>query len=225
MISEIEVVIRLVLAAIIGGAIGYEREINNRPAGLRTHVLVTMGAALMMLVSKYAFSDLGIPYNPSRIASQVVSGIGFLGAGTIIMQGNVVHGLTTAASLWTAACIGLAIGAGYYLGGITGAIIVIFTLIILRAFENSILKRRFKTLNVFAEERMGLLIDINETFDSHNVSVSDIKIGHKKFADKNYVHVTFDVKIAQTTDLTEIIADIIKHNDVVDAYWESNLKI
>ncbi len=225
MISEIEVVVRLLIAALVGGAIGYEREINNRPAGLRTHVLVSMGSALIMLVSKYGFVESGMSYDPSRLAAQVVSGIGFLGAGTIIMQGNVVHGLTTAASLWTAACIGLAIGAGYYLGGIAGAIIVIFTLIILRVFENGVLKRRFKTLNVFTEERMGLLIDLNETFGNHNMVVSDLKIGHKRMGEHDYIHVIFQVKIGKDTDLTEVIKDIINHNEVVDAYWESNIKV
>ena len=124
MINEYEVVIRLILASILGGLIGLEREVNNRPAGLRTHVLVTAGSALVMLISMYGFNGLGedgTGGEPARLAAQVVSGIGFLGAGTILRQGNSIQGLTTAASLWVSGCIGLAIGNGYYLGGLVTA--------------------------------------------------------------------------------------------------------
>ena len=119
MISEIEIVKRLILSAILGGLIGVEREVNNRPAGLRTHILVTLGSTLVMLVSIDGLHRDGgaILSDPYRLAAQVVSGIGFLGAGTIMRTGNSINGLTTAASLWVSAGIGLAIGTGYYLGG------------------------------------------------------------------------------------------------------------
>jgi len=115
-----EVVLRVVLAGVFGGAIGAEREIREREAGLRTHMLVSIGAALFTLVSAYGFSDFrfsqasGITYDPTRIAAQVVSGIGFLGAGAIIRQGLSVRGLTTAATLWLVAAIGMAAGSGFY---------------------------------------------------------------------------------------------------------------
>lgn len=111
MIPGIEIIIRLVLSSVLGGLIGIEREVNNRPAGLRTHVLVTVGSALIMLISIDGFSNLPNRLgDPARLAAQVVSGIGFLGAGTIMRTGNNINGLTTAASLWVSAGLGLAVG-------------------------------------------------------------------------------------------------------------------
>src|SRR5688572_6987783 len=115
----------LLLAALLGGLVGWERERRDRPAGLRTHILVCLGSALITLVS---IQLSGTRFDPGRIAAQIVSGIGFLGAGTIMRQGNVVRGLTTAASLWTVAGIGMAVAASWetaILGG-TAALIVVF---------------------------------------------------------------------------------------------------
>ncbi len=110
MISQMEIITRLVLAAVIGGLIGIEREFKNRPAGLRTHVLVSLGSALIMLISIDGFTNIvNQTGDPARLAAQVVSGIGFLGAGTIMRTENSINGLTTAASLWVAAGIGLAV--------------------------------------------------------------------------------------------------------------------
>jgi putative Mg2+ transporter-C (MgtC) family protein len=118
----------------LGGAIGLERELRDREAGLRTHVLVAIGAALFTLVSAYGFSDFqygvstGFTLDPTRIAAQIVTGIGFLGAGAIIRQGASIKGLTTAASLWVVAAIGMAAGAGYYSGAVVATAVVIFAL-------------------------------------------------------------------------------------------------
>ena len=112
-ISIQEVLIRLLLAVLAGGIVGYQRERHERPAGLRTHILVALGSTVAMLVSAYGFRKVGFA-DPTRIASQVVVGVGFLGAGTIIRQGSLVIGLTTAASLWTVATAGLAFGLGWY---------------------------------------------------------------------------------------------------------------
>src|SRR5947208_14534242 len=106
------ILLRLMVAAVLGGAIGFERELRERGAGLRTHLVVCVGSALFTLVSAYAF--VGPRVDPTRIAAQIVSGIGFLGAGAIIRQGFSVRGLTTAATLWLVAAIGMACGAGYY---------------------------------------------------------------------------------------------------------------
>jgi putative Mg2+ transporter-C (MgtC) family protein len=133
-----EVTIRLVLAAVLGGAVGLERELREREAGLRTHLLVSVGAAVFTLVSAYGFSDFrygmgsGLTLDPTRIAAQIVTGIGFLGAGAIIRQGLSVRGLTTAATLWVVAAIGLASGAGYYSVAVIGTGIVLFSLYPLR---------------------------------------------------------------------------------------------
>ncbi len=130
----VEVMVRVVLAGVLGGAIGAEREIREREAGLRTHLLVAVGAALFTLVSAYGWRDFrfstesGITYDPTRIAAQVVTGIGFLGAGAIIRQGLSIRGLTTAASLWVVAAIGIASGAGYYSAAVITTVLVLVSL-------------------------------------------------------------------------------------------------
>lgn len=135
MLTDTQVVLRLFLAAILGGVIGFERQKHNkRIAGLRTHILVCIGSALIMLVSIYVYESYlnKVSVDPSRIAAGVVTGIGFLGAGTIIRSGESVQGLTTAASLWTVAGIGLAVGTGFYIAGYTTTIIALATLYLLR---------------------------------------------------------------------------------------------
>ena len=133
-LSWAEVILRVVLAAALGGAIGLERELRDREAGLRTHLLVSVGAALFTLVSAYAWTDWtfstrdGLVFDPTRIAAQVVTGIGFLGAGAIIRQGLSVKGLTTAATLWVVAAIGMAAGVGYYEAALVTTALVLVTL-------------------------------------------------------------------------------------------------
>ena len=133
-LSWLEVVLRVGLAAVLGGAIGLERELREREAGLRTHLLVSVGAALFTMVSAYAWTDWafsqreGLVFDPTRIAAQVVSGIGFLGAGAIIRQGLSVRGLTTAATLWVVAAIGMASGVGYYEAALVTTALVLLSL-------------------------------------------------------------------------------------------------
>ena len=137
---DFDFIIRNGVAGLLGAMIGIEREIRSKEAGLKTHFLVAVGSALIMVVSKYAFSDIVFEehtsLDPSRIAAQVVSGVGFLGAGTIIIQKQAVKGLTTAAGLWATAGIGLAIGAGMYVVGIGATILVLIGLeIVSRIFK------------------------------------------------------------------------------------------
>jgi putative Mg2+ transporter-C (MgtC) family protein len=129
MSQDLELLARLLLAAVLGGAIGAERELNDQPAGLRTHMLLTIGACLFTLISAYGF---GRGTDPSRIAAQIVTGIGFLGGGAIVRHGLTVKGVTTAASIWATASVGLAIGAGSYVLGTGGAVLVVGTLFGLR---------------------------------------------------------------------------------------------
>jgi len=133
---ELESILKLLAALLCGGLIGYEREFKHRPAGLRTHILVCMGAALVMVVAQFMLNNgTGGNIDTTRMGSAVISGIGFLGAGTIIRERFGVKGLTTAASLWTMGCIGVAIGAGYFLlAGIT-TLIIFVSLILFRKFE------------------------------------------------------------------------------------------
>jgi putative Mg2+ transporter-C (MgtC) family protein len=137
-LSWLEILLRVGLAAVLGGAIGFERELREREAGLRTHMLVSVGAALFTLVSAFAWTDWqfsnasGVVFDPTRIAAQVVTGIGFLGAGAIIRQGLSVRGLTTAATLWVVAAIGMATGAGFYSAAVITTVLVLFSLYPLR---------------------------------------------------------------------------------------------
>ncbi len=131
---EFECIIRILIAAICGSFIGIERKVRLKEAGTRTHLVVAFGSALFMIVSKYGFEDMIlrasemeaeiIKFDPTRIASTIVTGIGFLGAGTIFVRRNVINGLTTAAGLWSTAAVGMAIGAGQYIVGISAAVIL-----------------------------------------------------------------------------------------------------
>ncbi|SEB08978.1 MgtC/SapB family protein [Paraburkholderia sartisoli] len=143
--GNVELVSRLVFAALLGSVIGFERERLSWAAGLRTHMLVCVGSALIMIVSAFGFADaLGgdhVVLDPSRIAAQVVSGIGFLGAGSILLRGEIVRGLTTAASLWSVAAIGLAVGGGLYTAAIAATVIILIILAGIKPIE-----RRFITV-------------------------------------------------------------------------------
>lgn len=135
---ELTGMLRLLLSLLCGALIGLDRERGHRPAGLRTHTLVCMGSCLVMYISIWAAEKHAFGGDPLRMGAQVISGIGFLGAGTIIKAGHDVRGLTTAACLWTVACIGLALGAGYYIGGLFATALVLLTLSIFKGVENRI---------------------------------------------------------------------------------------
>jgi putative Mg2+ transporter-C (MgtC) family protein len=141
MISDSEVVLRLVLAFVLSGLVGLEREVSGRAAGFRTHILVCVGSTLIMLTAMhqfYFFHGMGVQVDPGRFAAQVVSGIGFLGAGTIIHIRDSVKGLTTAASVWVAAGIGLAIGTGFYVGAVSATALVLIVLFFLSHVERKL---------------------------------------------------------------------------------------
>ena len=125
-----DAVFKMIVVIVLSGIIGFEREHSHRPAGFRTHILVAVGSTLVMMTSAYVFKEYeGITaFDPTRLGAQVISGIGFLGAGTILREGFSVKGLTTAASLWAVSCIGLAVGAGYYVGAITTTLVIYLTL-------------------------------------------------------------------------------------------------
>ena len=155
-----EVLLRLALAAVLGAAIGVERELREREAGLRTHLLVSVGSALFTIVSAYGFREFlvnggaVVRADPTRIAAQIVTGIGFLGAGAIIRQGLSVRGLTTAATLWVVAAIGMAAGAGYYSAAVITTVLVILSLWPLRLLA-------YRTFVRFRPERERLVVDLD----------------------------------------------------------------
>jgi putative Mg2+ transporter-C (MgtC) family protein len=153
---------RLALAAALGAVVGFEREVRERQAGLRTHMLVSLGSALFTIVSAYAWTafsfghNSGVTYDPTRIAAQIVTGVGFLGAGAILHQGHLVRGLTTAASLWIVAAVGMAVGAGYWVAALITTLLVLFALWPLRlAIYPLLLRLRPEEVLLYVELRAG----------------------------------------------------------------------
>jgi putative Mg2+ transporter-C (MgtC) family protein len=143
--TDLELLARLALAAVLGGAVGAERELSDQPAGLRTHILLTIGACLFTLVSAYGFSGQG---DPARLAAQIVTGIGFLGGGAILRHGLSIRGLTTAASIWATAALGVTVGVGRYLLAVGATVLILATLVGLRAVRN-LLQRRGSSVEVY----------------------------------------------------------------------------
>jgi putative Mg2+ transporter-C (MgtC) family protein len=145
MLSDVSLTLRLLLAALLGGVIGFERERLQWAAGLRTHMLVCVGSCLIMIVSAYGFTSVLGPHvilDPSRVAAQVVTGIGFLGAGSIILRNEVVKGLTTAASLWAVAAVGLAVGGGLYYASVAATLNILVVLAGLKPLEERFRNQR-----------------------------------------------------------------------------------
>lgn len=173
--------LRLVFAVLIGCAIGIERERKNRPAGMRTHILVCVGAAMIAVIERMMITDTialnlgpgdtGIGISYGRISAQVVSGIGFLGAGTIFISQKKIAGLTTAASLWNVACLGLAIGMGYYVIAVAGCLLVILVLSLL---QRVVKVNSVKHVEIKFVHRVETMAFINEYFQSIGVHVVDI---------------------------------------------------
>ena len=167
-----QMTLRILLAAFLGGLIGLERSSGDRPAGLRTHVLVATGSALLMVVSIYGIDGHPQYRDPSRIASQVVSGIGFLGAGTILHEGLTVKGLTTAASLWIVSAIGLTVGCGMLAVAIFTTVITLVTLIMIRGLEKKVLPTGKATrckLHVVLDKNPDSMMDVMDFLQERNI--------------------------------------------------------
>jgi putative Mg2+ transporter-C (MgtC) family protein len=206
-----EVLARLALAAALGAAIGFERELREREAGLRTHLLVCLGSALFTIVSAYGFrefltsGDAVVRADPTRIAAQIVTGIGFLGAGAIIRQGLSVRGLTTAATLWVSAGIGMAAGAGYYSGAVLGTVLTLVALGPLRLLAYPVFERiRPEERSVVVQLRQGTraaqLLDVLEEKHAH-VEHFQLEDEH----DRRIVTLTLDTPSEQVLrDLAEL---------------------
>lgn len=220
MISTGELVLRLVIAAGLGGAIGFEREINNRPAGLRTHILVCLGSCLIMILSTEAFGDSG---DPARLAAQVVSGIGFLGAGTILRDGLNIRGLTTAATLWVSAGVGLSTGVGYYTAAVTTAALVLFFLVFLRFLERRMKKlKRFSDVKIFAIERAGLIGEIGTLFGEYSIIIKNMSI-ESDDADEDEianVQISLQIKIPGKLNLIPLYSVLSKIVGINYVVWD-----
>jgi len=225
-----EIALRLLLAVFLGGLIGFERESQNRPAGFRTHILVCTGSALIMMVSAYGFTGQigqGFEADPGRIAAGVVTGIGFLGAGTIMQQRGGVRGLTTAATIWVVSGVGLACGIGFYLGAVLTSIFILISLMLLRRFEKTyFLKRRLKKLQVTAVDQPGLLGKIGAILGDMMVNIRKSELGepeHQGESEPEIINIEFLVEIPVDIKLQELFDRLYKIPGVVEVSWQNDL--
>lgn len=177
-ISQYEMVLRLLLGAVIGGIIGYERQVHGRPAGFRTHILVCVACVLLMNVSGY-YHSLGVSEpaylraDPGRIAAGAITGVGFIGAGVVLRTGFSIQGLTTAATIWMVSAIGLAVGEGLYLAGIVTTGITMFALVVLRRIESRMPKLYSRVLTIVTGDNVEE-DDIIAVLTKHDVHISNV---------------------------------------------------
>jgi putative Mg2+ transporter-C (MgtC) family protein len=210
MISEVEIILRVLLGAVLGAVIGFERERDNQPAGLRTHMILVIGATLAMVLSVnlgYLFARPGTPADPARLAAQVISGIGFLGAGAILRYGFNVKGLTTATSLWTMAIVGMAVGAGYYLIGIVTTALMLVVLGLLNIIENRFVRTsvtRFITIQ--ASYQQGVVKEIRE--DVHEFADELVSFSIQKHVKNNRIRIQIVARISRDQELEELVEAI-----------------
>jgi len=176
---------RLLLAALLGGLLGAERELSGKPAGLRTNVLICLGSALLMELSIAVARAAGVGADPGRIAAQIVSGIGFIGAGTILHARGSVIGLTTAATLWVGAAIGMAVGAGALLLATAGTLLAVLTLVGLRALDTTLgQRRRRRRFALRYDPRQLALAEVRQTFQAHGVACDVVALERQPDAEE-----------------------------------------
>ncbi len=227
-ITSPEIALRLVLAVFLGGLVGFERERHNRPAGFRTHILVCVGSALVMLVSAYGFSGelafLGDGVDPSRIAAGVVTGVGFLGAGTILRHGNTITGLTTAASLWVVSGIGLAVGIGFYLGAVLTTMMVMVSLILLRSMEAAFARmKRLRRLWVRGVDRPGLIGRIGSVMGEMNINISKVELSEAEYDEavkSEIIHIEFFLSVPTNVQVDELLRRLATLEGVLEVGLE-----
>lgn len=174
-VNTLSIIVRLTLATIFGGLIGYDRSRKKRPAGFRTHILVCIGSTLVMITSQYINDIMGYGSDPTRLGAQVISGIGFLGAGTILITGKQqVKGLTTAAGLWASACMGLAIGIGFYEGAVIGCSFILGSMTLLHRFDNYVMSKS-KLMEIYVQlfsvKGVSLVFD---SIRSNNMEITNV---------------------------------------------------
>lgn len=208
-IQEVETLIKLILIVILSGIVGYERESWNKPAGFRTHVLVGISAVLVMICGEYLANKNGA--DPTRIPAQLLSGIGFLGAGTILRDGFTVKGLTTAAGLLSITCIGLFVGAGYYLGAIIATAVVYVVLSYSHKLSTKLEHTDILDLNISATNPKQIIEDLSELFKNYDVDIVRMQIIEDKDTD-DYIRII--LKYKESVNRNDILSDIMKLDKV-----------
>ncbi|TDQ34677.1 MgtC/SapB family protein [Aureibacillus halotolerans] len=216
--------VRILVALVLSGLVGLEREVSKRPAGFRTHILVGMGACMMMLLSLYGFEEFienydNVQYDPARIPSYVISGIGFLGAGTILVKGATIRGLTTAASIWVVAGLGLTVGAGLYTLAILSTVVVLLSLMFLNRLETLLFKHGAEEIIHIVVPKDGqhlaeLLRIIEDYGKIRNVRTKDLVAGDGKERLKEYKFTVLfaesegRIKVLDALSIVEVVKEV-----------------
>lgn len=223
----LDISLRLLIAAILGGVIGWERERDNHPAGFRTHILVSVGSALIMLVSAYGFQEFmnqhNIQFDPSRVGAQVVSGIGFLGAGAIVRQGLTVNGLTTAATLWVVAGIGLAVGSGFIYGALLTTVLVFISLELLKRFDYTFrLKNNMQVFSLQLDGQSVTIGQITALIDQKGFDIYRLEVDQSEEND-HWVNMKFYVKLSGKMSSAEILDEMRKLEGIISIQTSDHL--
>ena len=209
-VTLLSVAVRMLLAVLCGGAIGIEREYKRRPAGFRTNILICLGAAMTTLTSQYLYLVMGLFTDMARLGAQVVAGIGFIGAGTIIVtRRQRVKGLTTAAGLWVAAIIGIAIGSGFYEGGIATTLLVLLAELVFSRLEYRILANA-PEINLYIEYRDRATLDeLLHLYREQGLKVVNLEITRSKGSEKHNACAIFTIRMDRRHTVEQLLRDII----------------
>ncbi|GHV76596.1 magnesium transporter [Spirochaetia bacterium] len=205
-LNWMSITLRTLLSMLLGGFLGFDRGKKNRPAGFRTHMLVCFGSTLVMMTNQFVYENFG-GGDPVRLGAQVISGIGFLGAGSIIMNArNQVKGITTAAGLWAAACSGLAIGIGFYSGAIVSGIVIYLIVTVLSRFDTRL--QDYSTLiPLYLElDKKHPFSDFLQYARENNISVSDMEVSKNKFLKKS----TFNITLVVKSDIPRLRREVVE---------------
>lgn len=207
-VNDTSIAVRLVLAVLLSGIIGIERGKAGRPAGLRTHILVCLGSTLAIMTNQFIVQTNG-GGDPTRIAAQVISGIGFLGAGTIIVTGrHQVKGLTTAAGLWATACMGIAIGIGFYKAAFMTCFLIFFVTVVLHRLDNYVLSKT-KVLDVYIEfNKKTSFVEIKEDLAKLRVKIEQVEIVKSNYGSDSSVAAIMTLRLKEKRIKLDLIADV-----------------
>lgn len=207
---QAELILRIAVACALGLMIGYERKNRNKSAGIRTHTIVAMGSALIMIVSKYGFADMP-DYDASRVAAQIVSGVGFLGTGVIFVRNNLVNGLTTAAGIWATAGIGMAIGAGMYVISVSAALMMILTQEIMHRISFFAQAASGGSIRLTLVQKSGVIKYMENFLGSQKINIAAVKIHKNK---KDEIKVEFEVIYPPGFDKARLFSSLAEDENV-----------
>ncbi|MGO2695975.1 MgtC/SapB family protein [Bavariicoccus seileri] len=226
--SMTAIAIRLIVAAFVSSLIGFDREYKNRPAGIRTHILVCVGAAIITLIQEHLFYDslAMIESNPDlapsvtvdqgRIIAQIVSGIGFLGAGTIIVSNREINGLTTAASLWAVAALGIAIGQGYYDIALMGTVIILIVLTLIKRVVHIPVMRKIE-IEYYEREATSEFIDAY--FKDHDITIQSVEFSATYSKERNLYQGIYTIEVPKDLSMVTLSEDIARNESVSKVKW------